>query len=69
MTYGLMFWGNSSLAERIFKIQKRAIRIIKGIIYRESCREHFRNMNILPLRSQYIYSVKICSKKIEKYSI
>jgi hypothetical protein len=57
MTYGVMFWGNSSHAERIFKIQKRAIRIIKGISHRESCREHFISMKILPLRSQYIYSL------------
>jgi hypothetical protein len=57
MTYGVMFWGNLSHAERIFKLQKRVIRIMKGCGYRESCREHFRNMNILPLRSQYIYSL------------
>jgi hypothetical protein len=57
MTCGLMFWGNSSHAERVFKFQKRVIRLIKGCGYRDSCREHFRNMNILPLRSQYIHSL------------
>lgn len=57
MTYGLIFWGNSSHAERVFKLQKRAIRLIKGCDLRESCREHFRDMNILPLRSQYMYSL------------
>jgi hypothetical protein len=54
MTYGLMFWGNSSHAERVFKLQKRVIRLIKGCGYRDSCTEHFRDMNILPLR-QYIH--------------
>jgi hypothetical protein len=57
MTYGLMFWGNLSHAARAFKLQKRVIRLIKGCGYRDSCREHFRDMNILPLRSQYIYSL------------
>jgi hypothetical protein len=57
MTYGIMFWGNSSSAERIFKLQKRAVRIMKGCGLRESCREHFKDMNIFPLRSQYIYSL------------
>jgi hypothetical protein len=57
MTYGIMFWGNSSSAERVFKIQKRAVRIMKGCGLRKSCREHFRDMNIFPLRSQYIYSL------------
>jgi hypothetical protein len=52
-----MFWGNSSHALRVFKLQKGVIRLIKGCGYRDSCREHFRDMNILPLRSQYIYSL------------
>jgi hypothetical protein len=57
MTYGIIFWGYSSSSERVFKLQKRAVRIMKGCGLRESCREHFRVMNIFPLRSQYIYSL------------
>jgi hypothetical protein len=63
MTYGLMFWDNLSHAERVFKLQKRVVRFIKGCRYRDSCREHFRDMNILPLRSQYIYSLMILAIK------
>jgi hypothetical protein len=48
-------WGSSP--HRLFKLQKRIIRLIKGCGYRDSCREHFRDMNVLPLRSQYIYSL------------
>jgi hypothetical protein len=57
MTYGLMFWGNSSHDEKVFTLQKRVIRLIKGCGYRDLYREHFRDMNILPLRSQYMYSL------------
>jgi hypothetical protein len=57
MTYGIMFWGNSTYAERVFKIQKRVIRVMKRCAYTESCREHFKNMKIFLLRSQYIYSL------------
>jgi hypothetical protein len=57
MTYGIMFCGNSSDADRVFKLQKRVIRIMKGCGYRDSCREQFRDMYILPLRSQYVYSL------------
>jgi hypothetical protein len=57
MSYGIMFWGNSSQAERVFKLQKRAVRIMKGCGLRDSCREHFKDMYIFPLRSQYIYSL------------
>jgi hypothetical protein len=34
-----------------------------------SSREHFRDMNILPLRPQYIYSLKMLVIKTEKYLI
>jgi hypothetical protein len=51
------YWGTLSYAERVFKLLKRVIRLIKGCRYRESCREHFRDMNILLLRSQYIHSL------------
>jgi hypothetical protein len=59
MTYGIMCWGNSSYAERVFKLQKRIVRIMKGCGSRDSCRNHFRDTYILPLRSQYIYSLRM----------
>jgi hypothetical protein len=64
-----MFWGNSSDADRVFKLQKRVIRIMEGCGYRDSCREHYRDMYILPLRSQYIYSLMMLVVKIEKLLI
>jgi hypothetical protein len=66
MTYGIMFWGNSSDADRVFKLQKRVIRIMKGCGYKDSCREHFRDMYILPLRSQHIYSLMMFVVKNRK---
>jgi hypothetical protein len=66
--YGITFWGNSSQAERVFKLQKKVIRLIKGCSYRESRREHFKDMKILPLRSQYIYSlIMFVIKNMEKF--
>jgi hypothetical protein len=35
MIYGIIFWGNSTHSLKIFKIQKRAIRIIMGRRSRE----------------------------------
>ena len=57
MSYGIIFWGNSSYAIKIFKLQKRIIRIITGVKNRDSCRELFKNLKILTLVSQYIFSV------------
>jgi hypothetical protein len=57
MTYGLIFWGNSHYSNIVFRSQKRIIRIIVGIRGRDSCREHFNKLKILPLQSQYILSL------------
>ena len=57
MTYRLIFWGNSHYSNIIFRLQKRIIRIIVGIRGRDSCREHFKKLKILPLQSQYILSL------------
>jgi len=57
MTYGLIFWGNSSHSTQVFKMQKKAIRIIMGCGNREFCRNLFKELNILPMMSQYILSL------------
>jgi hypothetical protein len=54
MSYGIMFWGKSPHSSIIFKIQKRVIRVLMGIVYREFCRESFKELKILTLSSQYI---------------
>jgi len=57
MTYGIIFWGNSSHSIQVFRMQKNAIRIIMGHCNRESCRNVLKELNILPLVSQYILSL------------
>jgi hypothetical protein len=61
MTYGLVFWGNSYHSITAFKLQKKIIKIMMGIRGRESCREYFRKLKILPLQSQYIYLLLLFS--------
>ena len=57
MSYGIIFWGNCTYSSKVFKIQKRAVRIIMGRGSRDSCRNLFKELNILPLQSQYILSL------------
>jgi hypothetical protein len=38
-------------------MQKRAVQLMMGCGYRKSCRDLFKELGILPLRSQYIYSL------------
>jgi len=57
LTYGIIFWGNTHYSNAVFKMIKRIIRIIVGIRNRDSCREYFKRLKILPLQSQYLLSL------------
>jgi len=57
ISYGIIFWGNSSHSEEIFKVQKRIIRIIMNFSKNASCWQPFKELNILPVPSKYILSV------------
>ena len=59
LMYGIIFWGNSAHSQHIFKIQKRMIRVITGLGVKDSCRGAFKELGILPLYSQYLYSLLI----------
>jgi hypothetical protein len=58
ITYGVIFWGNSPHSN-IFRIQLHIIRIIMNAKPRDSCRELFKNLQILPLYSQYTFSLSL----------
>jgi hypothetical protein len=57
LTYGIILGCNSSFSEQIFRIRKRIIRVMHGLRTRDSCRDAFRDWGILPLQSQYIFSL------------
>jgi len=57
ISYGIIYWKNSSHSEEIFKVQKRIIRIIMNLSKNASCQQPFRELNILPVPSQYIISL------------
>jgi hypothetical protein len=63
MTYGIIFWGNSPHSTHIFKIQKRIIQIMTKSRRRDSCRQLFKRLEILPLKSQYIFSTLLFEAK------
>jgi len=56
-TTGIIFRGNSHHSDRIFKIQKRMIRIITNTGRQDSCHQLYKQLQILPLPSQYIFSL------------
>jgi hypothetical protein len=57
MSYGFIYWGNSTDSKKVFYIQKKIIRIMAGTKRRASCRELFKKFNILPLASEFLLSL------------
>lgn len=55
LQYCVTIWGHSSGVHRLFGLQRRIIRIMAGIGYRDDCRKHFTMLNILTLPCLYIY--------------
>jgi hypothetical protein len=55
--YGIIFGDNETYSIKIFKLQKKVIRIMTNIRNRDSCRVVFKELRILPFYSQYIYSL------------
>lgn len=54
IAYAIQAWGNCSGAHRIFGLQRRAVRIVAGLGYRQDCRDVFPRLRILTLPSLYI---------------
>jgi ammonia channel protein AmtB len=70
---GILFWGGikGDASTRVFKIQKKVVRLLAGVSSRSSCRQLFKELNILTMASLYILEVtcfirKYC--KLEKNS-
>jgi len=62
-SYGIIFWGNSHFSTNIFKVQKRIIRIITNTGRCNSCHLLFKQLQILSLPSQYIFSLVVFVNK------
>jgi hypothetical protein len=57
MSYGIIFWENTLYSNNIFKLQERVVKIITNSRNGDSFRELFKELNILPFYSQYIFSL------------
>jgi hypothetical protein len=70
ISYGIIFWGGSSYANKVFILQKKIIRIITNIRPRDSCRRIFKNMEIMTLNSFYTQLIiNICLAPIMRFII
>lgn len=60
--YGIIFWGCSSLSLRVFKLQKRAVRIIAGVQRYTPCRNIFIEYRLLTVPCIYILETLVFVK-------
>ena len=57
ISYSIMFWENTLNSTKIFRIQKKVLRIMTKSKKMDSCRELFKTVEILPSYSQFIFSL------------
>jgi hypothetical protein len=57
LSYGIIVGGNSTIVNKLFIVQNKTVRILSNIGARESCREAFKNLEIMTLHSQYLFSL------------
>lgn len=67
LIYCIELWGNSIEINKIFKIQKRVIRLIAKVPPKTSCKALFKKYNILPVPCVYILRLILFVKKHMKY--
>uniref|UniRef100_A0A1B6L8R3 Reverse transcriptase domain-containing protein n=2 Tax=Graphocephala atropunctata TaxID=36148 RepID=A0A1B6L8R3_9HEMI len=63
--YGIICWGNSTEAEKIFVLQKQAIRALAKVAPNTSCETLFKSMKLLTLPAVYLYELGVYAKKNE----
>ena len=60
--YGVILWGGNTESKKIFHLQKKAVRIIGRVGQYVSCRNLFKDLNILTLPCLYISEV-VCKTR------
>jgi hypothetical protein len=61
--YGV--WSGDNESNKIFKLQKKVLQIISGVSNRTSCRQIFKDYNILILSSLYVLEVIYFIKSVK----
>lgn len=62
LRFGIVFWGNCSLREQVFKAQKRCIRAMCSLKMTDSCAPIFKSLKLLTFPALYIFEVAVFVK-------
>ena len=61
-TYNIIVWGNASGWNTVFRLQRRAVRLIDGLNYRDDCRRSYVKLGILTFPCLFILECLIYVK-------
>ena len=62
-SYSIILWGHTSHAQRVFVLQKKAVRILANADRLDHCKPLFKSLGILTVFSLYIYKCLIYVRK------
>jgi hypothetical protein len=64
ITYAILVWGHSTHLRKVFNQQRRCIRVLGGLGYRDDCRDIFKTFKILTVPCIYIFynAHSICTR-------
>lgn len=65
MAYGILAWGHASCRHNIFRLQRRAVRVVAGLSYREDCRQAFRDLGVLTCPSVFVLECLLYAHRIQ----
>lgn len=71
-SYGIIFWYGSPnyLTEKLFIVQKKAVRVMFKLHYRAHCKQYFLDHNIMTLPALYLYHLLLFVRKnMNLYSV
>lgn len=54
LNYSILSWGHAPAAKRLFRFQRRAVRVVAGARWRDDCQQYFRDLGLLTLPSLFV---------------
>ena len=69
LAYAVRAWGHTADCYRVFGMQRKAVRIVAGLSYREYCKNAFSQLKILTFPSLYIFeNLPYNKKNLDSYN-
>lgn len=56
ISYAILAWGHSAGRHRVFGLQRRAVRVVSGLSYREDCKTAFIDLRVLTVPCLYLFA-------------